>query len=302
MVFSAIDIGSNAVRLHFSNVYDEGNRTIFKKGSIVRVPIRLGDDAFMTGRISEEKSRQLVHTMIALKHLIEVHKPIDYLACATSAMRNAANADAIVNEIEKQSGISVNIIDGQREAELVYSNHVAEELVNEKSYLYIEVGGGSTELSLFSRNERIFSRSFPLGTVRLLHKLIDKAAWTQLKEWIVQETTGYEPLSAIGTGGNINTAFKLMRKKEGKPLTRKDLKKFADYIGSYSYDNRIKELGLRPDRADVILPAMEIFNMVMKSAGINEIFVPQKGLADGIIHLLYEKHRYRQVMDMFDRS
>ena len=302
MVFSAIDIGSNAVRLHFSNVFDEGNRTIFKKGSIVRVPIRLGDDAFMTGRISEEKSRKLLHTMIAFKHLIEVHQPIDYLACATSAMRNAANADVIVEDIEKQTGINVNIIDGQREAELIYSNHIAEELVNKKSYLYIEVGGGSTELSLFSNNERVFSRSFPLGTVRILNKLIDKAAWSQVKNWIIQETKGYRPLSAIGTGGNINTAFKLMRKKENDPMTRKDLKKFAEYIGSFTYEKRIKEIGLRPDRADVILPAMEIFNMVMKSAEIQEIYVPQKGLADGIIHLLYEKYRYRQVMDMFDRS
>lgn len=291
MVFAAIDIGSNALRLLLSNVFEEKDRTLFKKYSLVRVPVRLGEDAFLTGRISLEKSLAVVKAMIAFKHLMEIHKPVAFKALATSAMRNAENGERLVEEIRIQTNIEVEIIDGQTEAEIIYSTHVAEEMLDGKSYLYIEVGGGSTELSLFSQDTNVFSRSFPVGSVRLLHELVDKSEWNELKSWVKEHTVGYKPLAAIGTGGNINSILKLLRLKEGKPLSFKKLKKTCQYLESVSLDDRIKELGLRPDRADVIIPAIEIYLSVMNWAGISQIIVPKMGLADGIIRMLYEQYR-----------
>lgn len=300
MVFAAIDIGSNAVRLNVTNVYESGMRTLFKSGSIIRVPIRLGEDAFLTGRISREKEEALLKAMHAFKHLIDIHKPIDYLACATSAMRVAENGSEIMERVEKRTGIPVTIIDGQKEAEIVYSNHIAEDMPTNTSYLYIEVGGGSTELTLFANNTRIFSRSFPVGTVRILNGLVDESQWKEIKRFLKKETEGYQPVVGIGSGGNINFIFKMMRKKEGTPISVKKLDSMRTFLSAYSFEDRILHLGIRPDRADVVVPALDIFLSVMKWAGISKLLVPKIGVADGIIHLLYEKYRFKRVLELFD--
>ena len=291
MVLAAIDIGSNAIRLLISNVYEEKDKTIYKKFSLTRVPIRLGEDAFLTGKISVEKSLAVIKAMIAFKHLMEIHQPEAYLALATSAMRHAENGERIISEIKRQTSIDVEIIDGQKEAEIIYSTHIAEEMESGCAYLYIEVGGGSTEVSLFASDRNIFSRSFPIGTVRLLHNLVDSADWENLKLYLKEHTPGHTPVVGIGTGGNINTIFKMLFKKDGKPLTLSRLKKTCKFIESHSFEDRIKILGLRPDRADVIVPAMKIYLSIMKWSGIDKIIVPKIGLADGIIHLLNDKYK-----------
>jgi exopolyphosphatase/guanosine-5'-triphosphate,3'-diphosphate pyrophosphatase len=292
MIFAAIDIGSNAVRLLFSNVFEgEEEGEIIRKESLIRVPIRLGEDAFTIGHISEGKIEALVKTMGAFRSLMEVHCPLDYLACATSALREAANGPEITDRIRREAGIEVEIIDGHREAEIIYSNHIAESLSREGSCLYIEVGGGSTELTLFSRDTMIVSRTFAVGTVRILNDRMEKAEWNRLREWVRAHTADYRPLTGIGTGGNINFLFRMSGKKEGKPLGYKEIKRLGKLLRSYSLEDRVKVLGLRPDRADVIIPALDIYLSVMKWAGITDIIVPNIGLADGIIHLLAEKHR-----------
>ena len=294
MQFAAIDIGSNAIRLLISNVFENKDNTVFKKYSLTRIPIRLGEDAFLTGKISEAKAERVVKAMKAFTYLIDIHQPLDYLAYATSAMRNAENGEELVARIKDETGIDIRIIDGQREAEIIYSTHIADDMHDKKSYLYIEVGGGSTEVSLFSKKKNIFSRSFPIGTVRILHDLLGKKDWRNLKEWIKVHTKDFDDLTAIGTGGNINTILKLMGKKEGKPISVKKITKLRDHIESYSIDDRIRVLGLRPDRADVIIPASEIYLSIMKWTKIKNIIVPKIGLADGIIHELFETHRSKR--------
>jgi len=290
VLFAAIDIGSNAIRLLFENVYTDGDAPVFQKLSLTRVPIRLGEDAFPTGRISLEKSLAVIKAMIAFKHLIEIHQPVDYLAYATSAMRNASNSAQIIEEIRRQTGIEVELIDGQREAEIIYSTHIAEEMRYDSSYLYIEVGGGSTEVSLFDRGTNVFSRSFPVGTVRMLHGLVEESQWAEMKDWLRTNTAGHTPMAGIGTGGNINTILKILRKKEGRPMPIRKLREMRDYLASYSLEDRIRVLGLRPDRADVIVHATDIYLNVMKWCRIDHLIVPKIGVADGIIHLLYERY------------
>ena len=288
MKFAAIDIGSNAVRLLFCNVIENGEVS-FKKEELIRVPIRLGEDSFTQKRISEDKVDKLVSTMIAFAHLMKVFMPLNYRACATSAMRDAENGADIIKRIKAESGLDVEIIDGKKEAEIIYSNHIAEHLEDDKSYIYIDVGGGSTEITLFSNHQVITSKSFNIGTIRILHDQITKDQWTYFREWIKAITTPYKPIMAIGSGGNINKIYKMLRKKD-KPIHFTELKSLADLLASYTYDDRMKIFGLNPDRADVILPAAKIFRTAMKAAEAPEIIVPQIGMSDGIIHLLYENY------------
>lgn len=294
MTFASIDIGSNAVRLLFASVFDDPGGPIFRKISLIRVPIRLGDDAFLTGRITDGKADDLVSSMHAFRHLISVHRPIDYVACATSAIRTAENGLDIVERIREETGIAIEVIDGQREAEIIYSNHVAETLDAESAYLYIEVGGGSTELTLFDHGIREYSKSFRIGSVRILHNMVDRAMWAGMKEFILTHLQPRGALFAIGTGGNINTMFKLLGAREGKPINVRAVKKEYRRIKAYTVDERVRLLGMRPDRADVIIPAMDIYLSVLKWAGIRTIYVPKIGLADGLIHLLYERYRIGQ--------
>lgn len=291
MKFAAIDIGSNAVRLLFCNVYDNNGKVSLKKAELIRVPIRLGEDSFLDGRISSQKADKLVSAMKAFKNLMDVYEAVDYRACATSAMRDADNRFDIVERVKKEAGIKIEIIDGKTEADIIYSNQIAEHLDKETNYLYIDIGGGSTEITLFSKNKAIVSQSFNVGTIRMLHGQIDKEYWSYFKSWIEQITKGYKPLIAIGSGGNINKLFKMSGRKPNKAMPVAKLKSLCELVESYTYDERVKILGMNPDRADVIIPASKILMTVLKKAGIEKILAPQIGLADGIVHQLYEKYK-----------
>ena len=301
MKFAAIDIGSNAVRLLLSRIIENGDQPIFKKESLIRIPIRLGDDAFTNQKISEEKKNNLINTMIGFRHLIEAYEAVDYIACATSAMREAVNGQEIVELIKQESGINLEIIDGKKEAYIINSNHVEKGLDITRSYLYIDVGGGSTELTLFSKNESITSRSFNIGTVRLLKNLVQKESWKEMKRWIKETTAEFQPISGIGSGGNINKIFRLSHKNEGKQLSYKNIKDIYQYLTTFTLNQRIKILGLKPDRADVILPAAEIYLSVMKWASIKQMHVPQIGLSDGLIHILYERQKEKKEIEPVEK-
>lgn len=294
MKFAAIDIGSNAVRLLFCNVFEGNGSPVFKKAELIRVPLRLGEDAFVSGKISDKKIEKLVTAMKAFRHLIKVYDVIDYRACATSAMRDAANGPAIVERIREEAGINIEIIDGKTEADIIYSNHVAEQLGRDKAYLYIDIGGGSTELSVFWKGRVAASRSFNIGTIRMLHEQVSKDTWSEMKSWVENRAKGYKEMVAIGSGGNINKLFKMSHKKESKPLSYDKLKGLYEKLSSYTLEERITLLGLNPDRADVIMPASKIALTIMKTADIEKMIVPQIGLSDGIVHLLYESYKEKQ--------
>lgn len=298
MRFASVDIGSNAVRLLLSEVMEESPSPIFKKTELIRIPIRLGEDAFLHKRISYEKTLKLVETMKAFKHLINVFEAVDYRACATSAMREAENSSDIIERILREASMFVEIIDGKTEAEIIYSNHVAENLEHDQSYLYIDVGGGSTELTLFSENKLVWSQSYNIGTIRLLYNTVSKTQINNFKEKVRKITEHCHPLTAIGSGGNINKIYKMIRKKESKPLFYSRLKEYHDYLDNMTVEERITHLGLNPDRADVIVPAARIFLMIMKAAHIEKLVVPQIGLSDGIIHLLYENYKQKQAANI----
>lgn len=297
MKFAAIDIGSNAVRLLFSNVFEDNGLTYFKKAELIRVPLRLGEDSFLNGKISAKKVDKLVTSMKAFKHLIDVYDAIDYRACATSAMRDAENRWDIIERVRKEAGIKIEIIDGKTEADIIYSNHIAEQLDINSSYLYIDIGGGSTEITLFSKNKTVVSQSFNIGTIRMLHNQIDKEYWNYFKNWVKEISKGYKPLIAIGSGGNINKLFRMSGRKPNKPFATSKLKSLYELLESYTYDERVKILGLNPDRADVIIPASKILLSVLKNAEIEKVIVPQIGLSDGIVHQLYEKYKEQNLTE-----
>ena len=290
MKFGAIDIGSNAVRLLITNVFESETGPVFKKSSLVRVPIRLGEDVFMNGFISEEKQRKMVQTMGAFKLLLDVHGVASYRACATSAMRNATNGEELVEEISEKAGIDIEIIQGKKEADIIFSNHFEEHLFGDRSYLYIDVGGGSTELTIFSNNKPVASRSFRIGTIRLLNNKVEPEYWDKLLKWVEENTKGLGKLDGIGSGGNINKLYKMAEVIGGEPLRYKQLKELHVMLREMSYEDRIVKLGLNADRADVIVPACEIFRAIMKRAKIKDMIVPQFGLSDGITRLLYEDY------------
>jgi len=287
--YAAIDIGSNAVRLFLCNAVEEHGIYHFKKSELVRIPLRLGDDAFQLKRIPARKATRFVKTMQAFKLLIDVFDPIAYRACATSALREAVNGEELVKQVRKSCGLRIEIITGKQEAELIYSNHVEELLDHNQSYLYIDVGGGSTELTLFDHGRIVFSRSFDIGTLRLLQGKVSKSAFSEMKDWVKEKTEGHAPLTAIGSGGNINKIFKILDRKE-KSLSYARLRDFYDEIRLHTVDERMEIWQLNPDRADVIVPAAKIYLSVMKSAGIKEIIVPQIGVVDGIVHQLHDQH------------
>jgi exopolyphosphatase/guanosine-5'-triphosphate,3'-diphosphate pyrophosphatase len=288
MIFAAVDIGSNAMRLLFCRAYDLGGKPHFSKEELIRLPIRLGEDVFLNGKISEKKAEKLITAMRGFHELIKVYEVDAYRAVATSAMRDASNSAEIIERIKNETGLTVEIIDGKLEAQLVFSNHIEEMLNPKHAYLYIDVGGGSTELTLYHNQKVIAAKSFNIGTVRMLLNKVEKDEWENMKEWIKKNTFGIQPLHAIGSGGNINKIFK-MTKKENKNLSYSKLKGIHDMLNSYTLEERIDVLGLKPDRADVIVHASKIFTTIMKIADIEDIFVPQIGLSDGIVHDLYDK-------------
>ncbi len=290
MRYAAIDIGSNAVRLLIADIIQNDKEISFKKNTLIRVPLRLGDDAFLEKNISEKKTGELIKTMIAFRNLMDVYKVTDYMACATSAMREAKNGQRIVRQIKKEALIELEIVGGQREANIIYASHIELSLERKKNYLYIDVGGGSTELSVFSNGELIASRSFNLGGIRILDNQDKAETWAEMKEWVRSNVQNYKNLSGIGTGGNINKLFRMADGKDNDPITFAKLQSLYTYLNSFSLKDRINVLGLNSDRADVIIPAAEIYLTVMKWAGVKQIYVPRVGLVDGVIQLLIEKN------------
>jgi exopolyphosphatase/guanosine-5'-triphosphate,3'-diphosphate pyrophosphatase len=298
MRYAAVDIGSNASRLLLCNVMEESGETHFKKAELMRIPLRLGEDAFLQGKISEKKIVKFVKTMTAFRHLIDVFEPVDFRACATSAMRDASNRDEIIQRVRKECGLKIEIISGREEADLIFSNHVEEHLDKNKSYLYIDVGGGSTELTLFSEGRCLVSQSFDIGTIRWMNAQVPKEKWWEFKDWVRLITTGHQPVTAIGSGGNINKIFKLLKRKEGQSLPFDKLKEIYSEMKIHTIEERMEIWNLNPDRADVIVPAAKIFLSIMKAAQINEIIVPQIGLADGIVHELHEKQKQKSFQNV----
>lgn len=288
--YAAIDIGSNAVRLLIADISKNENGYGFKKNTLIRVPLRLGDDAFLDHRISDRKIEDLLKTMTAFKNLMEVYHVSKYLACATSAMREAENGADIIKKIKKVTDMDMEIIEGQREANIIYANHIEETLDIKKSYLYIDVGGGSTELSVFVNRVPIASKSFDIGTIRILDNQDKDETWEEMKSWVKENTKSLKNLAGIGTGGNINKLFRMSDEKDGMPLTFLKLKGLYNQLNLHSLKERISIFGLNPDRADVIIPACEIYITLLKWTGIKQIYVPKVGLADGIISLLIEEN------------
>ncbi|MBF7093431.1 rod shape-determining protein [Flavobacterium sp. ALJ2] len=286
--YGAIDIGSNAMRLLISNVVEqEGKEPQFNKSSLVRVPIRLGQDAFTVGEISEENIERMCDAMKAFNLLMKVHKVERYMAFATSAMREAYNGKEVVAIIKKKADIKIEIIDGKKEAAIIASTDLHHLLKTDQTYLFVDVGGGSTEFTLFSNGKLVTSRSFKAGTVRLLNGMVCDVVWNEIEKWIRANTEEYEEVTLIGSGGNINKLFKMSGKHQDKPLSYIYVNSQYAFLNSLTYDQRIAELGLNPDRADVIIPATRIYLNAMKWSGARQIYVPKIGLSDGIVKAMY---------------
>ena len=290
MKLAAIDIGSNAARLLITEVTtDEKSIPVFNKLNLIRVPLRLGFDVFETGIISKQRTGMLMQTMKAFKHLINAYEVKHVKACATSAMRDAKNAQDIIRKVKLETDIAIEVISGDMEAGLVFENHIAETLDNDHSYMYIDVGGGSTELSFFSNGVLTFKESFNIGTIRLLQDQVNEKTWEVMKEIIKTVTKGQKEVVAIGSGGNINKVFSMSKRKEGKPLTLELLKDYHRELSSVSLEDRMRLYNLRADRADVILPALLIYSNAMRWAGATEMYVPKIGLVDGLIQHMWEE-------------
>ena len=288
MRLAAIDIGTNACRLLISEVITPGNGSPrFNKLNLVRVPLRLGFDVFETGEISKPKRGMILQTMKAYAHLMNAYRVDRHIAVATSAMRDAKNRSEVVRKIFLETGINIQVINGDFEASLIYESHIAENLNKDNSYLYIDVGGGSTEVTFFSNNQLVYKRSFNIGTIRLLKDMVQEEDWDIMKNEIRTNVKGIKNIIAIGTGGNINKVFSLSKKKDGKSLDINLLRDYYKEFSSCSLEDRIRNYNLREDRADVIVPALLIYIQIMKWADIEEILVPKIGLADGLIQHLY---------------
>jgi exopolyphosphatase / guanosine-5'-triphosphate,3'-diphosphate pyrophosphatase len=287
---AAIDIGSNAARLLIAEVtLDEKKIPSFNKLNLIRVPLRLGFDVFESGTISKERTGMVMQTMKAYKHLMNAYGVEHLKACATSAMRDAKNAADIIRKIKLETDIAIEVISGDLEANLIYENHVAENMDKDHSYLYIDVGGGSTELSFFSNGILTYKKSFNIGTIRLLKNMVKDAEWAEMKEAVKAITKGHKEVVAIGTGGNINKVFSMSKRKDGKPLSLDLLKDYYKELGSFALEERMVKYGLREDRADVIVPALQIYTNTMRWADAAEIYVPKIGLVDGLIRHLWEE-------------
>ncbi|TLU99140.1 Ppx/GppA phosphatase family protein [Dyadobacter luticola] len=287
MKFAAIDIGSNGARMQISTVLQDEGISRFKKIEYVRFPLRLGHDVFTQGRITPQSEDRMMKLMLAYQLLMELHEVDDFMACSTSAMREASNGQEVRDHIESRTGIHIQIIDGQREAELV--NNVVVKSLSDGQYLHIDVGGGSTELNLYRDRIKINAKSFKLGSVRLLEGTESKNSWLKIKEWINQNVDYGQPIQAVGTGGNINKLFDLSSKLTESSTSREEIERMRDYIAQFTFEERINKLQLNPDRADVIVPAGDIYLSAMKWAGAEIIHVPDVGLKDGMLQLLYDR-------------
>jgi len=286
---AAIDIGSNAARLLISDVTENENTPpVFTKLNLIRVPLRLGFDVFEKGEISRQRILMLIQTMKAFSFLMKAYEVKHVKACATSAMRDAANSAEIIRRVKLETGIKINIITGDEEASIVYENHVAEKLDKQHAYLYIDVGGGSTELSFFADDKLLYKESINIGTIRLLKNMVDENSWMQMRSKIKTNIKSKIPVIAIGSGGNINKVFSLSKRKDSKPLALQLLKDYYKELSSFALEDRIRLYKMKDDRADVIVPALQIYINVMRWADIEEIYVPKIGLADGLVQSLYK--------------
>lgn len=295
MKFAAIDIGSNAVRLLIEEVFNDGKHYHIEKVSFTRVPVRLGEDVFSKGKISREKTRQLIKTMKAFWYLMDVHQIEYFMACATSAMRDATNRRQVIAAVKKEANIKIEVLTGDQEADLIFSNSKVQPAGSRGSFLYIDVGGGSTELTLMRNRQRVKSKSFELGTVRALAGTVKRTEWEKAERWVQNTLKPGTRLTAIGTGGNINTVFKLSGKKPAEMLTYTELSAQYRQLKALSLEERITRMKLKPDRADVIIPACEIYLRIMRLAGIKQMIVPKIGLSDGIILDLFTRWQNKEL-------
>ncbi len=290
MRLAAIDIGSNAARLLIVDVVVNKQRVAeFNKLNFLRIPLRLGFEVFETGEISEEKTQKIVNAMQVFQGLISYYDVKYVKACATSAMRDAKNSLKIVEAVDRQAGIKINIISGDEEASLVNDNHIAENMDREHGYLYVNVGGGSTDVIFFVNGKLRYKKSIDIGTIRILKNMVKERHWDNMKAELKANVKSNLPLVAIGSGGNINKVFSLSKKKEGKPLTLDLLKRYYEDLKCISVEERMHRYNLKEDRADVIVPALQIYINLMRWANINEIYVPKIGLVDGLAHALYQE-------------
>lgn len=293
MKLAAIDIGSNAIRFQVSSILDNGPRTLFKKLEYVRFPLRLGHDVFSTGRISERSMEKFKKLMRAYKLLIELYEVDDYMFCATSAMRESENGITLAKEVQDELGIMIEIIDGNREAELI--NKAITSYLTDATYLHIDVGGGSTELNLFTGGKKIKTRSFKVGSVRVLEHHDQPVMWQDMEHWVKENVKReYGKVTAVGTGGNISKIFELAKLKPHRQMSLKKVKEIKEMIAGYSMDERIYQLQMNPDRADVIIPASDIYIKVMEWSNSKYILVPDVGLKDGMLNFLLERSRSQQ--------
>lgn len=290
MTLAAIDIGSNAARLLISEAKPYADGTVdYTKLTLLRIPLRLGMDVFSHGKIGEDKARQLIDTIQVYQLMMNIYKVEAYKACATSAMRDATNGLDILKKAKEETGLDIKIITGKEEASVVYETHIAERLNRNKAYLYVDVGGGSTELTLFANNKILLKESFNIGTIRLLQGGVSEVQWNGMKGFIKASVKNLGPVAAIGSGGNINKVFSLSGTKVGKALPIALLRDYYKRLSALSVEERMHQYSLRIDRVDVIVPAMEIYLNVMRWAGAEEINVPRIGLADGLIKMLYKE-------------
>ena len=287
---AAIDIGSNAIRILIANVVqEEGERPVYMKSEMIRVPIRLGQDSFTVGEISKKNMKRVVKAMKAFRLIMKVNGVKHYMACATSALRESNNAYELITRVKKKSKIKIEVIDGRKEAEIISNTTILDSFGQNRNYLYVDVGGGSTEFSVLQDGKRIISKSFKTGTVRMINNMVNEKVWFEIEKWIQTHTAGIEKIALLGSGGNINKIFKLSNTKEGKPLTYIKINTFYQDLKMLTYEQRILKYNLNLDRADVILPALEIYLKALKWSGATKVFVPKIGLADGMIKMMYKK-------------
>lgn len=289
MKIAAIDIGSNAARLLINEVKITNKQPEFIKLNLLRIPLRLGMDVFTRGEIGKEREKMVIDSMRIFSDLMKIYKVDHYRACATSAMRDATNGPEIIQQVKETSGINIEIISGDEEATLIYENHVAEGLDKDFAYLYIDVGGGSTELTFYENDKMVYEKSFNIGTIRLLNNLVTADNWYEMKQEVKKNIISKKPIVAIGSGGNINKVFSMSKTKDGKPMTLSHLKKVHKEFDELSVDERMTKHNLREDRADVLVHALKIYNNVMLWSDINRIFVPKISVADGLIHNIYSQ-------------
>jgi len=287
---AAIDIGTNALRLLITDVYKNGfGGPVFKKNVLYRVPVRLGSDAFRSGFIGEDSVDKLKNSLLGFHYLMKAHGVEFFDGCATSALREASNGQQIVDQINAETDVGLRIISGEEEAEIIFSTQISNEIDPNKQYLYVDVGGGSTELTFFKNGLIVSSRSFKIGTVRILLNTVNEDQWKKMRQWLIESMQNMDDVDLIGSGGNITRLFKMSLKAKKEPLSRQEIQLHYNYINQFSIEDRIKLLDLKPDRADVIIPAARIFLFVLDAIDANLVYVPKIGLADGIIKRLYKK-------------